>query len=154
MILQSLSKILLLSKVKLKEYQNYLSSKCDLIPLRGDTQYLSLGDFGMCEFTYLLLTKLRPKRPKTNHKCQRCCVFVFVIVQVRIFQKSHKNPRKPTKTSTGMEPLVDAHIVDVQHFSNRLTDVQIRGILSLVEKFKSRREDERKKAPTCWVSII
>ena len=29
--------------------------------------------------------------------------FVIVIMQVRIFKKSHKNQRKPAKTSTGME---------------------------------------------------
>ena len=33
------------------------------------------------------LSILRPKQTQTNHKCQRYCVFVFVIVQEQIFQK-------------------------------------------------------------------
>ena len=59
--------------------------------------YLSLGDFGMCFFTYLLLAKSRPNRPKTNQKCQRYATFVIVIMQVRIFEKKDEKQRKPDK---------------------------------------------------------
>ena len=59
--------------------------------------YLSLGDFGMCFFTYLLLTKSRPNRPKTNQKCQRYATFVIVNMQVRIFEKKDEKQRKPDK---------------------------------------------------------
>ena len=59
--------------------------------------YLSLGDFGICFFTYLLLAKLRPNRPKTNQKCQRYATFVIVNMQVRIFEKKDEKQRKPDK---------------------------------------------------------
>ena len=56
--------------------------------------YLSLGDFGMCFFTYLLLTKSRPNRPKTNQKCQRYCAFVILNMQVRILEKKDEKTKK------------------------------------------------------------
>ena len=51
----------------------------------------------MCFFTYLLLTKSRPNRPKTNQKCQRYSTFVIVNMQVRIFEKKDEKQRKPDK---------------------------------------------------------
>ena len=60
-------------------------------------KYLSLGDFGMCFFTYLLLAKSRPNRPKTNQKCQRYATFVILNMQVRIFEKKDEKQRKPDK---------------------------------------------------------
>ena len=60
-------------------------------------KYLSLGDFGMCFFTYLLLAKSRPNRPKTNQKCQRYATFVIVNMQVRINEKKDEKQRKPDK---------------------------------------------------------
>ena len=60
-------------------------------------QYLSLGDFGMCLFTYLFIAKSRPNRPKTNLICQGYATFVIMDVQVQIFKKTDENQRKPDK---------------------------------------------------------
>ena len=75
----------------------------EMIPLREDKQYLNLRDFGVCLFTHLFLSILRPKQTQTNHKCQRYCVFVFVILQERIFKKLAKIRPKRIKTSTSLE---------------------------------------------------
>ena len=58
---------------------------------------------GMCLLTYLFFPKLSPKRPKTNDKCQRYFVFVFVIVQGRISLKKHQNQPKSLKRARGLE---------------------------------------------------
>ena len=59
---------------------------------------------GVCLFTHLFPAKLRPKQTQTNHNCQLYCIFVFVIVQERIFQKQAKiTPKRKKKTSTSLE---------------------------------------------------
>lgn len=49
---------------------------------------------GECLFTHLFLSKLRLNRPKTNHKCQKYVVFVFLHMQVQILKKWTKITRK------------------------------------------------------------
>ena len=53
-----------------------------MITLREDTQYLSLGDFGMCYFVHTFDLSLSAKNDqKTNVKRRRYLVFAFVTVQ-------------------------------------------------------------------------
>lgn len=58
----------------------------------------------MCAYLHILFRpKIRPKTPNTNQICQENVCFVFVHVQVRIYEKWTKTKPTPTKTSTRTE---------------------------------------------------